>query len=186
MFRDGIKRALESRPEFLVVGEAVQGDDALWKIRRFEPDVALLDATMPGLDGTDLIRTMRREGLATRLVVWGELARRVVADGVAHVAATAEADEICDALAAVVGGERPSVAAPSQGSMSGDGRAALSSREQAVLVLTADGRGTAAIGRELHISEATVKTHLRHIYRKLGVSNRAAAVAGAIRRGLID
>jgi two-component system nitrate/nitrite response regulator NarL len=187
LYRDGVTRALDSRREFRVVGDASRGGDVFGKIRRLEPDVALVDAAMPDLDAADLLRTIDREGLSTRLVLVSAEAHRPLPTGQAtYVPATADASAICDAVAAAARGEGPFESPWNvQPSGSPAGRA-LSSRERAVLALMADGRAAAAIGRDLHVSEATVKTHLRHIYRKLGVSNRAAAVAEGMRRGLIQ
>jgi two-component system nitrate/nitrite response regulator NarL len=185
----GIRRALDSRREFRVVGESSRASDVLLKVRRLEPDVAIVDAAMPDFDAGQVIRAIARDGLTTGLVVLSaEPVRRPLVGGpAAYVPATADASAICDAVAAAARGESPrfeawDVRLPA----SGDPPRALSSRELAVLELTADGRSAAAIGRDLNVSEATVKTHLRHIYRKLGVSDRAAAVAEGLRRGLIE
>jgi len=189
IYRAGIRRALDSRREFRVVGESSRASDVLVKVRRLAPDVAIVDAAMPDFDAAQVIRAITRDGLTTGLVVLSaEPVRRPLVGGpTAYVPATADANAICDAVAATARGESPPFEAwDLQLPASGDTPRALSSRERSVLELTANGRGAAAIGRDLHVSEATVKTHLRHIYRKLGVSDRAAAVAEALRRGLIE
>jgi two-component system, NarL family, nitrate/nitrite response regulator NarL len=190
IYRDGLRRALDARREFRVVGDAVRGDEALRRIRRLEPDVAIVSVSLPDLDAGALIRTIGRERLGTRLVmVSAEPLDAAFAEGpvAAHIPTNADPAVVCDAVATAARGEiKPfrGVWSP-QPPASDDVQRPLSSRERAVLELMAEGRGAAAIGRDLHVSEATVKTHLQHIYRKLGVSNRAAAVAEGMRRGLI-
>jgi two-component system, NarL family, nitrate/nitrite response regulator NarL len=189
IYRDGVTRALDGRPEFRVVGAAGEAGEVLPQIRRLEPDVAVVDADMPGFDAVQLLRTIGRESPATRVVVISAesespSARRAADSGLAaYVATTAEARLVCDAVAAAARGETPPLAETPAGE---EKRPLLSRREREILRLAADGRRAAEIGRDLHVSEATVKTHLQHAYRKLGVSDRAAAVAESLRRGLID
>jgi two-component system nitrate/nitrite response regulator NarL len=188
VFRDGLVMALRRRPEFEVVGEAEDGRTALEEIRVLVPDVALLDVNMPGLDGHAVLRAIQRDALGTRVVllsatVLSPEARQALAAGaLAYLSKEANRDTICDAVAAAARGER----------MQDDvdepifQRPLLSPRELEVLRLTAAGSSAPAIGRQLHLSPETVKTHLKNVYEKLGVSDRAAAVAEGMRRGLVE
>ena len=198
VFRDGLVRALRSRPEFDLVGEAGDGRQALEDIRRLVPDVALLDVKIPGLDGPAVAHALRRDGVATRVVLISahapsEVVYRAISLGAAaYLSKEASRDEICDTVAAVARGETrlsPAVQAElvRQIQMRAvDDRPVLSPREREVLELIAEGLSAPAIARRLHVSPATVKTHLQSLYEKLRVSDRAAAVASAMRNGLLE
>lgn len=198
VFREGLVRAIRSRPDFEIVGEAGDGREALDAIRRLEPTVALLDVKMAGLDGTQVAHAIHRDKLKTRVVLISahapsDLIYRAIALGAAaYVSKEASRDEICDTVAAVArGGTRltPKV----QGELvrqiqmrAVDDRPVLSPREREILVLVADGLSAPDAAAHLHVSPATVKTHLQGLYEKLGVSDRAAAVAKAMRLGLLE
>jgi two-component system, NarL family, nitrate/nitrite response regulator NarL len=198
VFREGLIRAIRSRAEFEVVGESGDGREALDEIRRLEPAVALLDVKMPGLDGTQVAHALKRDNVATRVVLISahapsELIYRAISLGAAaYVSKEASRDEICDTVAAVARGETrlaPDVQAELvrqiQMRAVGD-RPVLSPREREVLVMIADGLSAPDVAARLHVSPATVKTHLQSLYEKLGVSDRAAAVARAMRLGLLE
>lgn len=166
-------------------------------LRRLRPDVAVLDYRMPGLDGAEILDSIRRERLETRVVLLSAFAsgdvvyEAVAAGAAAFLAKDAERDEICDAVAAVARGETWLPQAV-QGQLVSEVQArgvdtqpVLTAREREVLTLIADGMSAPSIAERLHLSPATVKSHLQHVYEKLGVSDRAAAVAEAMRRGLL-
>jgi len=198
IYLEGLLRALRQRPEFEVVGSSQDGREALHEIRALNPDVAILDESMPGLLGNDVLHAISRDGLPTRVVMLSAsldsaVVFRAVANGVrAYLTKDSDRATICDAVAAVARGQ--TVLAPEvQAGLADQVRQrervdqpALSPREYQVLERTATGRSAPEIARELHISTATVKTHLRNLYEKLGVSERAAAVAEAMRRGVLD
>jgi two-component system nitrate/nitrite response regulator NarL len=198
IYLEGLVRALRQRPEFDVVGSSGDGRQALEEIRSLSPDIAILDENMPGLRGNEVLQAISRDGLATRVVmltasVDSQVVFRAVANGVsAYLTKDSDRATICDAVAAVARGQ--TVLAPQvQAGLAGEvrlreheTRPALSAREHEVLEQTALGLSAPEIGRTLHISTATVKTHLRNIYEKLGVSGGAAAVAEAMRRGLLE
>lgn len=198
VFREGLVRALRSRPDLEVVGEAGDGRDALEEIRRLNPAVALLDVKMPALDGMQVAHAVKRDGLETRVVLLSahapsDLLYRAIALGAAaYVSKEASRDEICDTVAAVARGETrltPDVQAElvRQIQMRAvDERPVLSPREREVLVLIAEGLSAPDVAGQLHLSPATVKTHLQSLYEKLEVSDRAAAVARAMRLGLLE
>jgi two-component system nitrate/nitrite response regulator NarL len=198
MYREGLVRSIDDRPELELVGVSGDGRDALPAIRELRPDVALLDVRMPGLSGTDILNAITRERLPTRVVflsayVESELVYRSIAMGAAaYLSKEADRSQIFDAVAAVARGE--TVLSPEvQGGLAAQiqlretvSRPVLSPREQEILRLIADGGSAPEIARRLHLSPSTVKTHLQSLYEKLGVSDRAAAVAAAMRAGLLE
>jgi two-component system, NarL family, nitrate/nitrite response regulator NarL len=197
LYRDGVVRALRGRAQFDVVGEASDGRAALRAIRALRPAVAVLDMRMPGLDGAEVLDAIQAEGLPTRVVLVSaftdsELVYRAVSAGAeAYLSKDADREAICEAVAAVARGEARLDLQTQAGllraiqSRARDDRPALTPREQQVLELVARGDSAPEIGRRLYLSATTVKTHLQHLYEKLGVSDRAAAVAEAMRRGLL-
>ncbi len=197
IYLDGLVRALGQRAEFEVVGSSRDGRAALDEIRELAPDVAILDENMPSMLGSDVLEAITREALPTRVVMLsasldGAVVFRAVANGVrAYLTKDADRAVICDTVSAVARG-RTILAAEIQAGLADqvrmrerDDRPALSPREHEILERTAGGASAPEIAGELQISTATVKTHLRHLYEKLGVSERAAAVAEAMRRGLL-
>ncbi len=198
LYREGVARAIKARPEFELVGEAEDGRRALEAIKELLPDVAVLDVQMPGLQGSEVLHAIKRDGVPTRIVllsahVDSETVYRAVASGVgAYLSKESSRERICDAVAAVARGEVVLSAEVQAGLASEiqirerDERPALTPREHEILVLTADGHSAPDIGRHLHLSQSTVKTHLKSLYEKLGVSDRAAAVAESMRRGLLE
>jgi two-component system nitrate/nitrite response regulator NarL len=198
LFRDGLARRLKERPEFQLVGEAGDGLEALAEIRRLNPDVAVLDVKLPQLDGIAVAAAATRDGLATRVVMLSAfpdsaLVYRALAAGArAYLSKDADRQDLCDTINAVARGE---VVVPPglQSGLADQIRVRshaehehLTPRERDVLVRIAQGASAPQIGQDLHLSTGTVKTHLLHLYEKLGVSDRAAAVAEAMRKGLIE
>jgi two-component system nitrate/nitrite response regulator NarL len=198
LFREAVVRAVRERPEFELVGEAVDGREALEAIRELAPQVAVLDVKMPGLDGLRVLNAVKRDGLATRVVLLsayldGATAFEAVANGAAaFLSKDADRRVILDTIAAVSRGETvlgPEIQAGLAEEIRLRGakdRPGLSPRELEVLKHIAEGRSAPEIGRLIHLSPATVKSHLQGLYEKLGVSDRAAAVAEAMRRGLLE
>jgi two-component system nitrate/nitrite response regulator NarL len=198
MYREGLVRAIRDRPDLELVGESADGRTALPEIRRLAPDVAVLDVRMPGLTGTEVLNAIARERIATRVVflsahVDSDLVYRAVALGAAaFLSKEADRAAIFDAVAAVARGATvlsPEVQSglAAQIQLRGtERRPMLSPREQEVLRLVAEGGSAPQIARRLHLSPSTVKTHLQSLYEKLGVSDRAAAVAVAMRSGLLE
>jgi two-component system, NarL family, nitrate/nitrite response regulator NarL len=198
VYRRGLVRAIGARQGFEVVGEADNGVAAAEEIASLKPDVAVLDVDMPERDGLDILEEVVRRELPTRvLLLTGHAesgpAYRAIAAGVAgYLIKTADRDTICDAIAAIMRGETVMAPEVQQGLAgeirlrSGSGGPALSDRELEVLRLTSGGSSAKEIAERLNISATTVRTHLTHAYDKLGVSDRAAAVAEAMRRGLLE
>lgn len=198
LVREGLLRAVGEQPALELVGSAGNGREALEQIRRVQPDVALLDVKMPELDGIAVVRAVTRDALPTRIVflsayVDSAVAYRALAEGAAgFLSKEASATAVCDAIVAAARGE--TVLSPEVQSgiaeeirmRAAPERLNLSARENEVLVLIADGLSAPDIARLLHLSPATVKGHLHSLYEKLGVKERAAAVAEAMRRGLLE
>jgi two-component system, NarL family, nitrate/nitrite response regulator NarL len=198
IYREGIVRAVKDRPELEFVGEAGDGRAALDDLKRLEPDVAVLDIRMPGLDGTQVLGALRRDGVEIEVLFLSafmepELAYSTVASGArGYLSKEASRKEVCDAIITVARGGTalaPEVQAGLASAVRQRERSdapTLTARESEVLQLIAEGLSAPEIGRRIHLSPATVKTHLHTLYEKLGVSERAAAVAEAMRRGLLE
>jgi two-component system, NarL family, nitrate/nitrite response regulator NarL len=198
LFRQAVVRTVSERPDFEVVAETADGREALDAIRALKPDVAVLDLKMPGLDGVQVLNALVRDGDPTRVVLLsayldGATAFEAVAAGAAaYLSKDADGARIGDAIAAVARGEtvigqevQSGLAQQIRAQRDGR-RPLLSEREREVLGHVAEGRSAPEIGRLLFLSTATVKGHLQSLYDKLGVSDRAAAVAEAMRRGLLE
>jgi two-component system nitrate/nitrite response regulator NarL len=198
LYRKAVADAIKGRPGLALVSEVGDGREALEQIRARQPAVALLDVQMPGLDGLAVLNAVTREQLPTRVLLLTAQLDSAAAFKAIGAGATgcllkdASADEVCDAIAAVARGETvlaPEVQAAIASEIrirSVQERPILSPREHEILVLTADGLSAPDIAKRLVLSPATVRTHLQHLYDKLEVSDRAAAVAEAMRRGVIE
>ena len=199
LFREAIARVIAERSDLELVAEAAAGRAALEKIRELQPDVAVIDVRMPKLDGSDVLVALREEGLPTNVVFLSAfLDAKTVYDAVAagakaYLSKEAETDEIVTAILAAARGEtilgpevQTGLAEQIRFREENEARPRLSEREHEVLRLIAEGLSAPEIGARIHLSTATVKTHLQHLYEKLGVSERAAAVAEGMRRGLVD
>jgi two-component system, NarL family, nitrate/nitrite response regulator NarL len=198
LFREALAEALAGYPELDVVAQAGDGHEAISVLRRERPAVAVIDVDLSGVDGLTAFEELIGEGAETRVVFLsaamdGPLIHRLMSGGAAgYLGKQSARDEICDAVVAVAQG-RTALSADVQTHLAeqlriraADPPVQLSDRELVVLRLIADGLSAPAIGRHLHLSESTVRTHAQHLYEKLGVSERAAAVAQAMRRGLIE
>ena len=198
LYREAVVRAVRARPEFELIGQAEHGREALGAIRESAPDVAVLDVEMPSLGGVDVLRAVNRDALTTKVVLLSahlesDTVYSAVQAGVsAYLPKAWPADAICDALVRVARGEvilpneiQAGLAAAIRSNAAGPG-VQLTPREKDVLGGLVEGKSSPQIALDLHVSPATVKTHLKTLYEKLGVSDRAAAVAEAMRRGLIE
>ncbi|HEX5144058.1 MAG TPA: response regulator transcription factor [Mycobacterium sp.] len=198
LFRDGVVRALLSSGEIDVVAEADDGTSALAAIKEHQPAVALLDYRMPGLDGAQVAAAVVRDQLPTRvLLVSAHDDSAIVYQAIQEGAAGFLPKESTRAeiVAAVLNCARgrdvlsPGLAAGLAGEIRRRAEPAgpvLSPREREVLDLIAKGQTIPAIASELFLAPSTVKTHVQRLYEKLGVSDRAAAVAEAMRRKLLE
>jgi DNA-binding NarL/FixJ family response regulator len=192
--RAGLRGLLESVEGIEVVGEAGSGTEAVTAARALSPDVVLMDLRMPGGDGVVATERIRAAEPGTRVVVLttyetdADILRAVEAGAAGYLLKDAGPAELTRAVFAAARGETvlaPSVAARLVDRMRRPALPALSAREVEVLRRVARGLSNPEIGRELHITEATVKTHLLRIFQKLGVSDRTAAVTTAMSSGLL-
>jgi two-component system, NarL family, nitrate/nitrite response regulator NarL len=198
LFRDGVVRALQNSGEIEIVAEADDGTSALEAIRLHKPQVALLDYRMPGMDGAEVAAAVTRDELPTRVllisahddaaIVYHALEQGAAgflpkessrSEIVAAVLSCAKGRDVLPAsMAAGLAGEIRKRNEPSGPT--------LSAREREVLVMIAAGKTIPAIAGELYLAPSTIKTHVQRLYEKLGVNDRAAAVAEAMRRRLLE
>jgi DNA-binding NarL/FixJ family response regulator len=192
--RDGLRGMLTGDGEFEVVGEAADGAEAVTLAEALRPDVVLMDLRMPGTDGVRAIGMLRDRGVAARVLVLttydtdSDVLPAIEAGATGYLLKDTPREELFRAVRAAARGEAvlsPSVATRLLGQVRSPAREPLSQRELEVLGLIARGSTNREAAAHLFISEATVKTHLLHIYGKLGVKDRAAAVAVAFDRGLL-
>ncbi len=190
--REGLRGMLAAEDGLKVVAEAGGAAEAVAAVRAHEPDVVLMDLRMPGGDGVEATARVLVQRPATRVVVLttyetdADILRAVEAGAAGYLLKDASRAELAQAIRAAARGETvlaPSVAAKLVSRMRSP--VELSRREIEVLRLVARGRTNAEIGRELFISEATVKTHLLRTFGKLEVSDRTAAVTAALERGIL-
>jgi two-component system nitrate/nitrite response regulator NarL len=198
LYCDGLARVVRQDPAMQLVAEADAAERAIEAVVELRPDVVVLDPTTPRLGLRRLLRLIERHGLATRVIAFAEPERAgdayaALALGAAGcLSKRASKEQLADAIHRVTRGETV-IAAELQGDLAADirireaeERPALSPRERQVLELAADGLTMPEMGSRLDVSTATVKTHMLHMYEKLGVSERAAAVAQAMRRGILE
>ncbi|MEV6836459.1 response regulator transcription factor [Streptomyces sp. NPDC051133] len=195
--RDGLRGMFESAPGFRVLAEAANGVEAVDRATALDPDVVLMDLRMPGGSGVEAIRELSRRGARAKVLVLttydtdSDTLPAIEAGATGYLLKDAPREELFTAVRAAAEGRTvlsPAVASrlvhavrtPRQ-----PGAEPLSTREREVLALVAKGTSNREIARELFISEATVKTHLTHLYAKLAVKDRAAAVAAAYDRGIL-
>ena len=198
LYREGVVRALRASGQIEVVAEAEDGRSALAEIQKHAPDIALLDYKLPELDGVAVTNAVVRERLSTRVLFVsaftdsGVVYKALETGAAGFISKEARREEIVDAVLACARGENvvPQDVAASLVSeirlRKQDDAPALTPREQEILHLIAAGKSLPEIAKELFLGLTTVKTHVQHLYAKLEVSDRAAAVASAMRRGLIE
>lgn len=195
--RDGLRGMLGDQADLEIVGEAASGAEALTVVAAVRPDVVLTDLRMPGPSGGALIRLLLERVPTVRVLVLtthdtdSDVLPAVEAGAIGYLLKDAPREELFRAVRAAARGETilaPSVAALLLSRMRPRSRLTetrLSAREREVLALIAQGRTNREAAAALYISEATVKTHLQHIYAKLEVPDRAAAVSAAHQRGIL-
>lgn len=195
--RDGLRGAFGAEPDIEVVGEAGDGGEALARVAHGGPgwvDVVLMDLRMPGMGGVEAIRRLRDEAPDVRVLVLttfdtdSDVLPAVAAGATGYLLKDTLCGELVRAVRAAHRGEpvlSPAVAARLMGQARKPPPETLSARELEVLRLVAASTTNREVARQLFVSEATVKTHLLHVYAKLDVRDRASAVAAAYRRGLL-
>jgi len=199
--RNGLIGMFDGEAGFEVVGDAGDGAEAVRRARALAPDVILMDLRMPEMDGVTAISALAAAGSSARVLVLttydtdSDVLSAIEAGATGYLLKDAPPAELFRAVRSAASGEAvlsPSVATRVVGQMRGAGGSVaspagepISARELEVLELVARGASNRDAAARLFISEATVKTHLMHIYSKLGVNDRAAAVAEAFDRGLL-
>jgi DNA-binding NarL/FixJ family response regulator len=192
--RDGLSGMFSGDDGFEVIGEAANGAQAVTLACALEPDVILMDLRMPEMDGVAAIAELARRKVAARVLVLttydtdSDVVRAVEAGATGYLLNDSPRGDLLRAVRAAARGEAalsPSVATRLLGQVRAPAQEPLSQREFEVLELVARGATNREAAAKLFISEATVKTHLLHIYAKLGVSDRAAAVAEGFQQGLL-
>ncbi|MGN9810663.1 response regulator [Micromonospora sp. BQ11] len=192
--RDGLRGMFTGDPGFEVVGEARDGAEALALATQSRPDVVLMDLRMPGMDGVTAINRLIGSGSPAKVLVLttydtdADVLPAIEAGATGYLLKDAPREDLVRAVRAAARGESilsPSVAGRLMGRLRTTAEEPLSQRELEVLTLVARGSSNREAAARLFISEATVKTHLLHVYAKLGVNDRAAAVATAYDRGLL-
>ena len=197
--RAGLHGMFDSDPGFAVLGEAVSGEAAVDAVREACPDIVLMDLQMPGIGGVEAIRRIRAMPAPPPVLVLttydtdAQILSAIEAGAAGYLLKDTPRDALFDAVRSVVAGGSPlapTVAArllqrlPQAGGRRG--AEPLTSRELDVLRLVGRGASNREIARDLRIGEATVKSHLLHVFEKLGVADRTSAVTTAIERGLIE
>ncbi|WP_336211920.1 response regulator transcription factor [Nonomuraea sp. LPB2021202275-12-8] len=192
--RDGIRGMFAGDPHFEVLGEAGDGAEAVELARTLNPDVILMDLRMPTMDGVTAIKELARLGSTARVLVLTtydtdkDVLPAIEAGATGYLLKDTRREDLVRAVHTAARGEAvlsPSVATRLLGQVRAPADP-LSARELEILRLIAEGNTNREAAARLFISEATVKTHVLHIYAKLGVNDRAAAVAVAFRRGLLN
>ncbi|MEO6858177.1 MAG: response regulator transcription factor [Solirubrobacteraceae bacterium] len=189
----GIRRTIDLVDDMEVVGEARTGEELLQLIERRSPDIVLMDFRMPGLHGVEMIERIRLSWPEVKVVVLSACDDRPIIDAAllagasAYVLKSAHTVDISSVLRQASSGavfHAPASAPTRNGDPQGPALPVLTDRERSILSAVASGMTTAAISRDLWISEHTIKFHLTNIYRKLGVVNRAGAVRYAMENGI--
>ncbi len=196
---EGLKHLVEAQPDMQVVSLAVDGREAVRQARDLQPDVVLMDLSMPELNGADATRAILDRDPKCRVIVLSmyserEYVRRALKAGAAgYVVKRSAAKEVVDAIRAVHAGQRylsPRVADVVLDDYTGDGAddllSKLSQREREVLQLLAEGHTGAQIAERLSLSQKTVETYRARLVEKLGIRDVAGLVRFAIQRGIVS
>ncbi len=191
--REGLRALLAAEPDIEVVGECADGAEAVRAAARLRPDVVLMDLKLPGMPGTTATAQITASGSARVLVLTtydtdADILGTVAAGATGYLLKDSPRAALVDAVRAAARGDTvlaPAVAARLFTHLRGPAYPTLTDREVEVLRCVARGLSNVDTGRQLYISEATVKSHLLSIFGKLGVSDRTAAVTEALRRGMM-
>jgi DNA-binding NarL/FixJ family response regulator len=192
--RNGLRSMFSADPRFEVLGEAADGAEAITIAEKLRPDVILMDLRMPGTDGVTAIKELTKRRVPAWVLVLttydtdSDVLPAIEAGATGYLLKDAPTNELFRAVEAAAQGQAvlsPAVATRLMGQMRQPASEPLSHRELEVLELIAQGSTNREAAKRLFISEATVKTHLLHVYAKLGVNDRAAAVATAFSRGYL-
>ena len=191
LLRTGVANIINQEADLQVVAEAENGVEALKAYEQHQPDVTLLDLRMPIMEGVEVVRRLRERDPGARIIVLTtydtdeEISRALKAGAKAYVLKDISADGLVACVRDVLAGKTYLAPAAAAKLAEGVTRVQLTPRELATLRLMADGKSNKEIAQGLGISDRTVKTHLGHLFEKLGVTSRTEAVKVATRRGLV-
>ena len=191
LLRTGVANIISQEPDLHVVAEAANGLEALAAFERYRPDVTLLDLRMPEMEGVEVVRQIRARDPHARVIVLTtydtdeEITRALKAGAKAYVLKDISADDLITCIHDVLAGKTYLAPAAAAKLAEGVTRIQLTPRELSALQLMADGKANKEIATALGISDRTVKTHLGHLFEKLGVTSRTEAIGVATRRGLV-
>jgi DNA-binding NarL/FixJ family response regulator len=191
LLRTGVANIINHEPDLRVVAEAANGAEAVDAFVRVRPDVTLLDLRMPVMEGVEAVRRIREQDPLAKVIILTtydsdeDIARALKAGAKAYVLKDISADALIRCIHDVLDGKTYLAPAAAAKLAEGVTRVQLTPRELTTLRLTADGKSNKEIASALGISERTVKTHLGHLFEKLGVTSRTEAIKVATRRGLV-
>lgn len=191
LLRTGVANIISQEPTLHVVAEAANGLEAVEAYQRYKPDVTLLDLRMPVMEGVEAVRQIRLRDPQAKVIVLTtydadeDITRALKAGAKAYVLKDISADGLIACIRDVLAGKTYLAPAAAAKLAEGVTRVQLTPRELSTLRLMADGKSNKEIANALGISERTVKTHLGHLFEKLGVTSRTEAVKVATRRGLV-
>ena len=192
--RGGIVALLSGEPDIEVVGEAASGDSAVERALALSPDLVPMDLRMPGLTGDEATARVLAERPDIRVIILttyetdANILTAIEAGASGYLLKAAPQEEILAGIRSVARGEvalAPSIAALLVNRVKLPATPTLSAREREVLALVAQGKSNPAIAKQLFLGEATVKTHLLHVFEKLDVSDRTRAVTKAMELGIL-
>ena len=192
--RSGLRGMIQSQPDLEVIAEAGEGAQAVALASRLQPDIVLMDLRMPGMDGVTATAAIKERHPGIHVLILttydtdADILRALEKGATGFLLKDEREDRLFDAIREAAGGRSPlapGVASRLVERLRGDADSHVSEREIEILMLVAQGQSNREIARELHISDSTVKAHMLHIFDKLGVADRTAAVTTALRRGII-
>jgi two-component system, NarL family, response regulator len=191
LVRTGVAKIIDHEPDLDVVAEAANGIEALAAFDSYHPDVTLLDLRMPVMEGVEVVRRIRERDPQAKVIILttydtdDDISRALKAGAKAYVLKDISADDLIACIHDVLNGKTYLAPAAAAKLAEGLSRVQLTPRELSALRLMADGKANKEIAQALGITERTVKTHLGHLFEKLGVTSRTEAVKVATRRGLV-
>jgi DNA-binding NarL/FixJ family response regulator len=191
LLRTGVANIINQEPDLLVVAEAANGVEAVDMFERHHPDVTLLDLRMPEMEGVEAVRQIRDRDPQAKVIILTtydtdeDITRALKAGAKAYVLKDISAEALITCIHDVLAGKTYLAPAAAAKLAEGVMHMHLTPRELTALKLMADGKSNKEIANELGISDRTVKTHLGHLFEKLGVTSRTEAVKVASRRGLV-
>jgi len=192
MMRDGLRTTIELEDDMHVVGEAVDGAEAIEMFATLSPDVTLLDLQMPNIDGLQALTAIRQSSPDASVVVFtiypgdARVTQALTLGATSYLLKSSHREQIIEAIRAAAAGRQVIASELNEELAAHQGMAGLTVRELSILRLVKEGMSNHLIAESLFISEDTVKTHMKSIFTKLGASDRTHAVTIAARRGFIE